>query len=414
MDVSGNLAADHDNRSNLSQETPAVHCFGHLEPRKNMILPADQPSAPKLVIAVTVPISVPLFGGIPEKLVQSGWRVHIVTGEPVDATRRVPGVQFHVVPMRRAISPVADIRAIAEFRRLLREIRPDIVLAATPKASLVGLVAARLASVQHRIFHVWGCRWDRGRGAKAWLVKQADRLACRCATEVIPVSRSLATLLKTERVTSRSLTLLGEGGTKGIDLSRFRPREVARSPDEPPVIGFLGRLSRDKGIGHLPAILAGVRTRIPEVRCLVVGGEDHDDPPDPGIIQLLRQDRAVEMLGSVSDVPAAIRRMDVLIFPSLREGLPNAVIEAAACGVPTVGWDATGTRDAVRNGETGFVVRLGDLAALADRLAAVLQSPQRTRQLGDAAARYVAARWSSDQVETAMVEHLERLKIVEH
>jgi glycosyltransferase involved in cell wall biosynthesis len=374
-----------------------------------MLLPADQPSAPQIVIAVTVPISLPLFGGIPEKLFRNGWRVHIVAGEPVDASKRSPGVQFHVVPMRRAISPIADIGAISKFRRLLREIRPDIVLAATPKASLVGLLAARLAGVPNRIFHVWGCRWDRGRGGKTWLVRQADRVACACSTEVVPVSRSLGELLREHRITKRPIVPIGEGGTKGVDLDRFHPRETPKPAGEPPVIGFLGRLSRDKGIGWLPEVLARVRATIPEVRCLVVGGEDRADPPDPATIDALRGDPAVQMPGAVSDVPAAIRRMDVLCFPSLREGLPNAVIEAAACGVPTVGWDATGTRDAIRDGETGFLVGPGDSARMASRIIELLTSPERRSRMGHAARTLVARHWDARIVERGMLRRLEEL-----
>ncbi len=374
-----------------------------------MTSPAPDTSEPGIVIAVTVPMSVALFGGIPAELARRGWRVHFVTGEPVESSRRIPGVEFHVVPMRRAISPLADLGAVAGFRRLLREIRPDVVWAATPKASLVGLLAARLAGVPHRVFHVWGCRWDRGHGAKAWLVKQADRVACGCATEVIPVSRSLATLLKDERITTRPITVLGEGGTKGVDLAGFRPRDEPRRADEPPVIGFLGRLSRDKGIGQLPAILAEVRKSVPDVRCLVVGGEDRDDPPDAAALAALRADPAVEMLGAVSDVPSAIRRMDVLCFPSLREGLPNAVIEAAACGVPTVAWDATGSRDAVRDGETGFLVPGRDASRMAGRIVELLSDAGRLAAAGRAARALVERHWGSEAVEREMLDHLGQL-----
>lgn len=120
-----------------------------------MTSPAHPSSLPCIVIAVTVPMSVALFGGIPAELVRRGWRVHFVTGEPVDAARRVPGVEFYVVPMRRAIAPLADLGAVAGFRRLLLELCPDVVWAATRKASLVGLLMARLAGVPNRVFHAW-------------------------------------------------------------------------------------------------------------------------------------------------------------------------------------------------------------------------------------------------------------------
>ncbi len=361
------------------------------------------------MFALTVPMSVALYGGIPAELVRRGWSVHVVTGEPVEPERRVPGVSFHVVPMRRAIAPGGDLIAVLRFRSLLRRLKPDVVWAATPKASLLGLLAARLAGTPHRIFHVWGCRWDRGRGGKAWLLRQADRVACGCATEVIPVSRSLGELLREHRITTRPIVPIGEGGTKGVDLDRFRPREHAKPAGDPPVIGFLGRLSHDKGLGWLPEVLARVRAGIPEVRCLVVGGEDRDDPPDPAAIDALRGDPAVEMAGAVSDVPAAIRRMDVLCFPSLREGLPNAVIEAAACGVPTVGWYATGTRDAIRDGETGFLVGPGDSARMASRIIELLTSPERRSRMGHAARTLVARHWDARIVERGMLRRLEDL-----
>jgi glycosyltransferase involved in cell wall biosynthesis len=335
--------------------------------------------------------------------------VNVVTGEPVDPSHQVPGVSFHVVPMRRAIAPGGDLIAVARFRMLLLRLKPDVVWAATPKASLIGLLAARLTGTPHRIFHMWGCRWDRGRGAKAWLLRQADRVACACSTDVIPVSRSLGGLLREHRITMRPIVPIGEGGTKGVDLDSFRPRASARPAGDPPVIGFLGRLSRDKGIGWLPEVLARVRKEIPKVRCLVVGGEDRDDPPDSAALAALRGDPAVEMLGAVSDVPAAIRRMDVLCFPSLREGLPNAVIEAAACGIPTVGWDATGTRDATRDGETGFLVGPGDSARMASRLVELLTSPELRTRMGHAARALVARHWDARIVERGMLRRLEEL-----
>lgn len=116
-----------------------------------MTSPAHPSSAPCIVIAVTVPMSVALFGGIPAELVRRGWRVHFVTGEPVDAARRVPGVEFYVVPMRRAIAPLADLGAVAGFRRLLLELCPDVVWAATRKASLVGLLMAGRRRAESRL-----------------------------------------------------------------------------------------------------------------------------------------------------------------------------------------------------------------------------------------------------------------------
>ena len=108
------------------------------------------------------------------------------------------------------------------------------------------------------------------------------------------------------------------------------------------------------------AAFDAVREQYPDARLWLAGIPDPTDPLPAELTARLADDPAISTLGWTQQVPELLRESDVLVFPSAREGLPNAVLEAAASGVPTVAWDVTGVRDAIENGVTGRLVPPGD------------------------------------------------------
>ena len=133
-----------------------------------------------------------------------------------------------------------------------------------------------------------------------------------------------------------------------------------------------------------------VARRFPGARLVIAGDVDDADPPTPAILARLRSDPAIDWLGWQTDVVSTLQGLTVLVFPSAREGLPNAVIEAAACGVPTVGWDVTGVRDAISDPSSGRVVPFGDAAAFAE---AVVRTCERV-QVAPAQVRADCVAWA--------------------
>jgi glycosyltransferase involved in cell wall biosynthesis len=152
------------------------------------------------------------------------------------------------------------------------------------------------------------------------------------------------------------------------------------------VLGFVGRLVTDKGLTELRTAWLRLRERHPHLHLLLAGAGGE---PRGGVandeLQAWRADPRVHVLGVVEDIERIYTAMDVLAFPSHREGFSNAVLEAAAMGLPVVGFDVVGVRDGIRHGETGLLCPALDAQAFGDALESLIVDPTRRQALGAAA-----------------------------
>jgi len=354
-----------------------------------------------VLVAVTTPISLQLFGNRLHLLVESGVDLHVVAGESFDSTLpELPhNASIHIVKMKRRIDPIGDMIATVRFARLSNQINPTVVAAATPKASLVAVIGARIARVPVIVWEVWGAKWDRPSG-KARVLRLVDRLIAKTATHIFAVSHSLATLMKVNRITKLAPEVVGFGSSHGVDVSRFFPSDSeGNSPI--PRIGYVGRICNDKGIEDVYSVALHLRESWPALQLVVVGSVDASDPPPQALVQALMNSPWITCTGWVENSAPFYRDMDVFLFPSIREGLPNAVLEAAASGLPTVGYQATGTIDAVENGITGTLVPPGDREGLRKAVASLLRSGSMRRSLARASRNLAVHRFDSRYVELA-------------
>jgi glycosyltransferase involved in cell wall biosynthesis len=166
-----------------------------------------------------------------------------------------------------------------------------------------------------------------------------------------------------------------------VDTARFGFVDRGVRDPKTPVVVMLGRLLNQKGIPEFVEASQRIRKSWPKARFLWAGEEDMVHP-DAVSAKWLQGQEGVEYLGRLSDVTSLLAQADLLLFPSYREGVPRVVLEAAATGLPTVGFDVPGVREAVRDGETGFLVPDRDVDALTRRVAELLQAREKRLSMG--------------------------------
>ena len=349
------------------------------------------PRQPRLACLVTDPLITRVqMAGQLSYLRQRGFEVTLIaaSGEELQQTAVREGVRVIPVPMSREIALWEDWKSLRHLTAVLQDLQPDIVNAGTPKAGLLGMLAATWARVPIRIYTLRGLRMETATGAKRLLLTTTERVAARCAHKVVCVSPSLRDAFLHHRLGSTSqAVVLGGGSSNGVDADRFASTPVrcqaARAirqsmgiPEEARVIGFVGRLTRDKGVAELLAVFQALEQDMPGLHMLLVGGFEEGDPLGAKLRDAIWSNPRVHITGFVNDTAAYYSAFDLLVFPSHREGLPNVPLEAAASGRPTAGFAATGTVDAVLDGQTGRLVPVGDVNGLTEAVRRYLSEPQ--------------------------------------
>lgn len=367
----------------------------------------DKDRRPVVLYGVTAGISAfSLLKGQLSWFARQGWDVVLATtpDPKAYAAAEREGTAFHPLPMSRSISLVSDLKALRGWVRLIGRLRPDVVNVGTPKASLLGSFAAFLRRVPKRIYVMRGLRLEGARGPMAAVLWLMERLTIACATDVIFVSRSLAAEAAGRGLGARRKGwIIGEGSSNGVDVDALRARAGGTDraavraelgvEDDDFVVGFVGRIARDKGLDTLlRAFLVLAPSR--NVRLLVVGGVEDEE--------LAAQVRAlgdrVVMTGDVDNVPHHLLAMDVLCLPTKREGFPNVVLEAGAMGLPVVTTRATGAVDSVIDGETGLLVDVDDHQGLAHALEKLHADPSAARAMGECALERVVRDFTPESV----------------
>ena len=362
---------------------------------------------PTILLGVTTQELCLILGGRIRVLRRAGFRVVLVSGpgELLERTASCTGVKCVALPMRRSIAPLADLVALFRLWWILGNYKPDLVEFSTPKAGLLGMLAALLRGVPRRIYMLRGLKLERSRGFKRWVLLTAERVACSCAHRVLCNSKSLrAEALALGLAPSAKLLVLGEGSSNGVDVERFSPgpsavREQFSIPREAPVVGFVGRLTRDKGLPELIEAFDRILLAEPSTHLLLVGWFDRaEDALAAELRRRILTHPRIHCTGFVADTAPYYRGMDLMVLPTWREGFPNAVLEAAATGIPVVTTESTGARDAVVAEVTGLLIPPGYPEAIVEAVVKLLRDPARRFQMGRAARAWVVEHYSEERV----------------
>ena len=377
---------------------------------------------PHVVHVLTVPDSLVFFEGQPEWFEQHGVTLTFVAspGPRLDAFASRSGVETIGIPMQRQIAPIADLVAVARLWWQLRRLKPDVVHSHTPKGGLLGMLAASLARVPVRVYHIHGLPLVTAKGLRRVLLRASERMSCRLATDVLCVSRGVRDVAVQEELNGQDpIDVLLNGSINGVDATdRFNPEHQAASgraererlgiPCKALVFGFVGRLVRDKGVVELVEAWQSIRKDWPSAH-LVVGGtlDDRDAVPNH-VREQLESDPQIHLLGFRSDVERVFAALDVLVLPTYREGFPVVPLEAAAMSLPVLTTHVPGCTEAVVDGVTGMLVPPADASALADAMHAYAADPLLRRAHGIAGRKRVLADYAPRPLWEALRERYAR------
>lgn len=361
--------------------------------------------------AVTSSLSLVLLRGQLRYLQAAGLHPAALSapGEFVKGIRAEESVSVFTIPMERDVSPVKDLGALFRIWRLLRKISPSICNAGTPKAGLLAMVGAWLARVPIRIYTLRGLRLETAGGLKRRILYLTERIACACAQRVICVSPSLRDrALSLKLVGAQKAIVLGSGSSNGIDVGRFVPTaarvdraaEIRRELklDGGPVIGYVGRFTRDKGVPELVAAFDRVRQQHRNASLLLIGSYEPGDGLDQQLCARIAAGTGIVAIPFQPDIAPYYLAMDVFVLATYREGFPNTVLEAQAAERPVVTTNATGAVDSIVDGETGVLVPVGDAGALAEAVGGLLSNPLRAARMGQTGCQRVKREFQQEVV----------------
>jgi len=339
------------------------------------------------------------------KALSTSYDVDVVwNGTPgqVPGIEQTSNVRAHHVAIDRSPHVARDLKALMKLRELLLELKPNVVQSVTPKAGLLGMIAARLARVSIRVHWVTGQVWATRSGYRRLILKFVDKVMLKQATAIlVDGPTQLEFLLRQGMVSNANSRVVGPGSIAGVNTKIFRPDQRARKStrtalgigESTLVLCFVGRLKREKGFTDLAEALATSDT--PDDFLLLAVGRDEED--------LAPRTRAA--LGSrfvhvdhTNEVPKYLQASDLFVLPSHREGFGLSVIEASSCGLPIIVSDIYGLRDAIVPGVTGLSIPVKDVPALSSAIRSLLSDPETRSRMGSAGRQRVLELFQQDAI----------------
>lgn len=375
----------------------------------------------RLHIVLSAPSMFGFMKGQPAKFQMYGFKSTLVSSPSHWLDRRAAdeGARRVSIPICRDISLLWDAVTFVRLWWIFYRESPDAVLLSGPKAIFLGGIAAWLCGVPRIIAIYHGMRQENLQGPLRWILDFCDWVSFACADRVLSVSPSLRRLMINRNLLAKDkVSVIGHGTANGVDPARFNlmtTRVVAAVmlkqaigiPSGFPVVGFVGRLTEDKGIADAYAAYQLLRETRPELYLLLIGCDEMHTVAGRNMTAQMRADSQVRFVEHTEAVEDYMHILWAQVFASSREGFGMVIAEAASMAIPTVGYDVTGVRDAITNGETGTLVPHGDVGALADALGSYLKDAGLRQRHGLAGCRRVRKLYTPEQTWPAYLKALD-------
>lgn len=301
--------------------------------------------------------------------------------------------------MKRGIS-FSGLKIIKEMRKIFKEQKFDLIQYSTPNASLYASLAGFLSRIPIRLYCQWGMVFVGFNGIKRKIFKLEEKLVCALSTWVEPDSYSNLNFAHEEKLYPINKgSVIWNGSACGIDLNKFnyskkaeynlKIRAELNIPSDAFVFGFVGRITRDKGINELLEVSKQIFSKKGNAYLILIGNEEIDKTVNTDLYNWSKKCEQIIYCGRTNVVEQYLSAINCFVLASYREGFGMSVIEAEAMGVPVIVTDIPGPIDAMKKDKTGLIVKKGDIESLEKAMIKLLNNEKLSIEYGNNGVEFV-------------------------
>lgn len=310
-----------------------------------------------------------------------GWGIVVICGNrtKIDQTKIHTNCKIRYTLLKREPSFFLDFIALIQVVSILFIEKPSIVCYVMPKGSFIGAIASWIVRIPTRIYLLMAAKFETSVGRKRQILIFLEKITIRASTNVLCVSDSLRKLFYENNVAKHSnmISVIDKGSASGVDFEYFNSDLIPEKSlelqkieleivDSDIVIGFVGRVNKDKGIEDLIDSILELKENdnYNHLILLIIGKFDTNDSINEKYIQLINNSNWIKHVSYIEDIRILYKCMDIFILPTHREGFPGVILEAYAMKVPIITTNATGAIDSVIQGITGLIYSFSNLSEL--------------------------------------------------
>lgn len=355
---------------------------------------------------------------------QNGFDVIMISADGKERENLVitEGCPHIVVPMTRQITPLKDLKCLWQLMKIIREERPDIVHTHTPKAGLLGMLAAYFCSVKIRIHTVAGLPLMVEKGLKFQLLNLIEKITYAAANNVWPNSNSLKNYIAESKLTKTSkLEIISKGSSNGINLNRFNKQflkhdlieEIKKSiqySEKNIYLLFVGRMVADKGISELVNAFSFLQKDQQNLKLILIGPSENElDPLPSSTIDQMENNSSILHINWTDYVEYYMMLANYFVFPSHREGFPNVLLQAGAMQLPIICSYIPGNIDIVTNNETGITFQKQNEEDLMKAISGAIKNPYESQKMAIQLQKIIIAHYDQEIIWQAILMKYKQL-----
>lgn len=367
----------------------------------------------KLIRITTVPSSLRTLLKGQHRFMNQHYKVIGISSddEALNEVKENEGIDTYVVEMTRSITPIKDLKAAYKLYKFFKKEKPFIVHTHTPKAGTVGMLAAKLAGVPHRLHTIAGLPLLEIRGAKRKLLDTVETFTYACATQILPNSYGLESIILQNKYTNPSkLKVIGKGSSNGIDVSHYDSKLVSEQTkidlkkelhisDTDVVFIFIGRMVKDKGLNELVSAFDKLSKSNKNCKLILVGPhENHLDPLLPETEKLIEHNKQILAVGMQKDIRPYVAISHVLTFPSYREGFPNVVLQASCMNLPCIVSDINGCNEIIEHNVNGLIIPVKSETAIQNAMQFMIDNPDKRTEMANQSRVRIVERYQQEYI----------------